>query len=224
MQESLFYEMFKRAERFSLEDFTDEEVQEEGIEVPELTEQEFAQEGIIKAIAGDIGSVYDSMKSEFKGWSMDVAAKRKHIDEKCLETIKWLKNEDKDNPRLNLDMGKFKTWLKSSETFAWRYYYVLNDEIYNDMMKAIKNNENTRIESTADLNMKDRTKVARMLDRAAAIKDLIVIVEKYRARVNILFEGLLKRKRSLEGYPYQVLLLGETDLSKTVKKIVNLAT
>ena len=117
MQQSLFYEMFKRAERFSLEEFTDEDVDEEGIDVPELTEEEFAQEGIVTAIAGDIGRDFTDAYKEVKGWMLGVESKRRYIDEQCLDTIEWLKEEDRDNPRLNLDMGKFKTWMKTSETF-----------------------------------------------------------------------------------------------------------
>lgn len=224
MQQSLFYEMFRRAERFSLEDFTDEDLHEEGIDVPELTEEEFAQEGIVTAIAGDIGSDFTAAYKEVKGWMLGVESKRRYIDEQCLDTIEWLKEEDRDNPRLNLDMGKFKTWMKSSETFFWRYYFLLHDGIYNDIMKAIKNNEISDIEVLADFEMTDRMKVTRMLDSALSIKDLIVIVERYRARVNAVFAGLLNRKRTIQSFPFQIMLLGYADLNRTVKKIVNLAT
>lgn len=224
MQESLFYEMFKRAERFSLEDFTDEEVQEEGIEVPELTEEEFAQEGIGKAILGDMRSDFSNASSEMKGWSLDIGAKRKHVKEKCLEAIDWLKEQDKDNPGLKLDMGGFKTWLKTSETFIWRYYFLLNDGVYNGIIKSIKNNEISEIEAMVDFSISDRKKAARMIDSAMTIKDLIVIVERYRSRADMVFDGLMKRKRKIQSVPYQIILLGAHDLIKTVKKVVNLAT
>lgn len=98
------------------------------------------------------------------------------------------------------------------------------DETFNEIMKAVKNNEITAIEGGMDFNMKERTKVAQKLDSADTIKDLIVIVEKYRSRCNLIFEGLMKRKRKIQGFPFQVMLLGYADLNKTVKKIVNLAT
>lgn len=45
----------------------------------------------------------------------------------------------------------------------------------------------------------------------------------YRKRCNALFEALLKRKRAVQGFPYQVMLLGYDDLNLAVKKITNLA-
>lgn len=228
----IFNKMFTHAEKLSLEEFNDEDVNAENIVVPEISvydeealmQQNIAEEGIITAIAGDIGRNVTDAYKEIKGWFLGIESKRKYIDEQCLDTIEWLKEEDRDNKNLDLDMGKFKTWMKTSETFYWRYYFVLHDEIYNDIMKAIKKNEITEIEVMTDFNMKDRMKVTRMLDSANKIKDLIVIVEKYRARCNAIFKGLTSRKRTIQSFPFQIMLLGYADLNRTVKKIVNLAT
>lgn len=222
--ENLFDMMFKHAERCSLEDFTDEDVKTEGIFIEESEQDELAVEGYITAIAGDIGRNYTDAWKEIKGWFLGIESKRKYIDESCLDTIQWLKEEDKANPKLNLDLNKFKTWMKTSETYHWRYYFILHDEIFNDIMKSVKNNEITALEVDLDFNMKDRKKVAQKLDSADEIKDLIVIVEKYRSRCNLIFDGLMKRKRRIQGFPFQVMLLGYADLNRTVKKIVNLAT
>lgn len=224
MADDLFDRMFKHAERHALEDFTDEEVEQEQIIVPELTEDEIAEEGIVTAIAGDIGRGFTDAYKEMKGWFLGIESKRKYINEMCDDTIEWLKEEDRDNPKLDLDMGKFKTWMKTSEFFYWRYYFVLHDEIYNDIMKAIKKDDITELEVLTDYNMRERMKVTRMLDSIRTIKDLIVVMEKYRSRTNAIFEGLLKRKRKIQSFPFQILLLGYADLNKTVKKIVNLAT
>lgn len=231
-ERNLFDLMFNHAEKLSLEEFTDEDVQAEQIIVPEISsfqeeelmQQNIAEEGIITAIAGDAVRDFTDAYKEIKGWFLGVESKRKYIDEQCLDTIEWLKEEDRDNKNLDLDMGKFKTWMKTSETFYWRYYFVLHDEIYNDIMKAIKNNEITEIEVMTDFNMRERMKVTRMLDSASTIKDLIVIVEKYRARCNAIFKGLTNRKRTIQSFPFQIMLLGYADLNRTVKKIVNLAT
>lgn len=91
-------------------------------------------------------------------------------------------------------------------------------------MASIKKNEITAIEVNFDYNMKDRMKVTRMLDSARTIKDLIVIVERYRSRCNAIFKGLTSRKRTIKNFPFQIMLLGYADLNRTVKKIVNLAT
>ena len=121
-------------------------------------------------------------------------------------------------------MGNFFTWMKTNEVFYWRYYFVLSDDVYNDIMKSIKKNEITAIEVNFDFDMKERMRVARSLDSAKTIKDLIVIAEKYRARCNTIFDGLQKRKSRIHNFPFQVMLLGFNDLNRTLKKIVNLAT
>ena len=216
---NLFEQMFENAEKTSLKNFTNKDVAKEGIYIPD-----FSQEGIVTAIAGDIARDFTDAYKEIKGWFLGIESKRKYIEESCLDTIEWLREEDRDNPRLDLDMGKFKTWMKTSETFFWRYYFVLHDGVYNDIVKAAKNNEITELEVLTDFNMKERMKVTRMIDSARTIKDLIVIVDKYKARCNVIFELLLKRKRSIQSFPFQILLLGYADLNRTVKKVVNLAT
>lgn len=224
METNLFEQMFEHAERVALEDFNDEDLKEEGIFVPEITEDNIAQEGIIKALVGDAVRGIPEAYREMKGWFLGIQSKRNYINEQCQDTIEWLRDEDKSNPKLDLDMGTFKTWAKTSETFYWRYYFLLHDSIYNDIMKSIKNNEISNLEINMDFNMKDRMKVAQMLDSIRSIKDLIVVVEKYRARSNAVFEAMLKRERRIQSFPFQVILLGYNDLNRTVKKIVNLAT
>lgn len=222
--DNLYDMMFRHAETLSFEDFTDEEVVLEGICVPELTEKQVAKEGFVKAIVGDAVRNYTDAYKEIKGWFLGIESKRKYINDSCLDTIEWLKEEERDNPRLTLDMGNFRTWMKSSETFYWRFYFVLNDETYNDIVKSIKNNDISKIEVLTDFNIKERMAVTQKLDSAMTIKDLIVLVEKYRARCNTIFEGMLKRKRIIQSAPFQIMLLGYADLNRTVKKIVNLAT
>ena len=69
----------------------------------------------------------------------------------------------------------------------------------------------------------NRRSATRMLDNIRYIKDLIVIVEKYRSRVNLIFDLLEKRDRKVKGFPFQLMLRGMLDLQLTVKNIVNLA-
>ena len=84
-------------------------------------------------------------------------------------------------------------------------------------MKSVAANLMTSADS------KDRKSATRMLDSIRTIKDLIVIVNKYKARVNLIYDLLEKRDRSIKGFPFQLMLGGASDLRKTVKKIVNLA-
>jgi len=68
-------------------------------------------------VAGDIGRNFTDAYREIKGWFLSIESKRRYIDEKCQETIEWLKEKDKEYPHLNLDMNEFYTWMKTSETF-----------------------------------------------------------------------------------------------------------
>ena len=77
---------------------------------------EVATEGIATAIVADVGHFYHGVGTEIKGWFEGATKKRKHTNEVLEATIDWLKDADKDHRKLELDMGSFKTWLKTSET------------------------------------------------------------------------------------------------------------
>lgn len=186
--------------------------------------EEVALEGIIGASVKDAFGQYGSAYSEAKGWFLGVESKRKYVEEICDDLIDWLKDKEADYKDLDLDMGSFKTWMKTSETFFWRYYFLLNDNMWKEAKDALKHGEITNIEVLTDFNWKDRSQVARMLDSIPDIKGLIKVVEKYKDRSNEYFTSILKRKIKVKNAPFQVILLGATDLRLTVKKIVNLAT
>ena len=199
---------------------------------------EVATEGVITAQIADIGHHIHAGASEIKGWFEGATKKRNHINEVLDSTIDWLKEEDRDNKNLDLDMGSFKTWMKTSETFLYRYYYLLADPVYNEIVSNLKKGESSELEdmfghfvnnanaqnTLNSADMKDRKSATRMLDNLRTIKDLIVVVNKYKARINVIFDLLEKQERKIKGFPFQLMLAGATDLRVTVKKIVNLAT
>lgn len=199
---------------------------------------DMSTEGIATAVVADVGHSIHNNLSTLKGWFEGVKKKREHINEVADATIEWLIEEDRDNRNLKLDMGFFKTWMKSSEIFLYRYYYLLADPVYNEMVDNLKKGHISELEdfishivnntnAAKTLNsadMKDRKSATRLLDSMRTIKDLIVLVSKYKARANIVFDLLEKRDRSINGFPLQLMLSGVNDLRATVKKIVNLAT
>ena len=130
VEDDLFLKMFKHAETVALEDFTDEDLEKEGIVIKEKHSDEIAVEGIITAVFGDIARNYTDAYKEIKGWFLGIESKKNYINDSCKDTIEWLKDEERNNPKLSLDMGKFKTWMKTSETFYWRYYFLLHEETY----------------------------------------------------------------------------------------------
>ena len=193
------------------------------VDAPVLEVDDVAMEGIVKAVLHDAGSSYTDAYRGIKGWFLGIETKRKYIEEICVDLIDWLKDKEADNKGIDLDMGSFKTWMKTSETFFWRFYFLLNDDVWRDIESDLKKGELSTLEVIYDLEFKDRVKVTRYLDSVDNIPDLIKIVETYIKRSNRFFELIVQRKIKIKMAPFQVILLGATDLRRTVKKIVNLA-
>jgi uncharacterized protein YdiU (UPF0061 family) len=182
-----------------------------------------ALEGIIRAVVHDAGSVYTDSYREIKGWFLGMESKRKYINEICDDLIDWLKDKNVDYPHLDLDLNSFYTWMKTSETFFWRYFFLLNDRTWSKIEKDLKTDRITELETLYDIDFSSRKEVANYLDSIRTIKDLIKVVEDYKKRTNIFFDLISKRKVKVKMAPFQVILLGSTDLRRTCKKIVNLA-
>lgn len=199
---------------------------------------EVATEGIATAVLADIGHGIHNQARRIVGWFEGVKSKQLHINEIADNTIEWLKDEDRSNKGLSLDMGAFKTWMKTSETFLFRFGYLLSDKMYNEIVSDLKKGDISELErffehftnqmnATQTLNsadMQDRRSATKLLDSAKTIKDLIVLVERYRARANVVFDLLLKQDRSIKAFPLQLMLRGASDLAQVCKKVVNLAT
>lgn len=198
---------------------------------------EVATEGVATAIVADVGHSLHNAASSVRGWFEGIRKKREHINDNLDNTIEWLKDESREHPNLKLDMGAFKTWMKTSETSLFRYYYLLNDSVYGEIVATLKKGELSELEDffghlvnqTAAANvmvsadMKDRRSATRMLDNIRTIGDLTAIVFRYKSRVNVIYDLLEKRDRAINGFPFQLMLRGAADLKQTVKKIVNLA-
>lgn len=198
---------------------------------------DIAYEGVIRGTINSLGDDIKGMGSLVKGWTEGIAKKREHINKLANDTIEWLKEKDNKYKNLDLDMNSFKTYLKTSDVYYYRYYYILNDSIYNEIVNDLKKdkiselelfldhfiNQNRTRKDMVSTDSENRRSATRMLDNIRYIKDLIVIVEKYRSRVNLIFDLLEKRDRKVKGFPFQLMLRGMLDLQLTVKNIVNLA-
>ena len=195
----------------------------EHLEVPETQVNEVAIEGIIGAVIHNAGSVYTDAYREMKGWFLGMESKRQYIERICQDVIVWLKDKDLEYRNLNLDMGTFKTWMKTSETYHWRYFFLLDDSTWRQIESDLKAGRITDLESIYSIDFKSRKEVTRYLDSIDNIPELVKVVELYIKRSNTFFDLITKRKIKIKSAPFQVILLGATDLRRTVKKIVNLA-
>jgi hypothetical protein len=193
------------------------------LQVPLVEMDDVALEGIFKAVVHGIGSRITDDYRHWKGMFLEMESKRKYIVELLDDLSDWLKEEERDNPNLDLNMGAIKTWLKSSETFVWRYYFLIEDSTWESLVKDVKSEVAGDLETFTNFDFKNRTKAANYMDSISDIKGLLKVVELYKKRTNIFFDLASKRKRSLRKTPFQVILAGALDLRRTVKKIVNLA-
>jgi hypothetical protein len=193
------------------------------LKVPEVEVNDVAVEGIFRAVVHDGATVYTDAYREMKGWFLGMESKRKYIEEICIDLIDWLKDKELEEKGLDLDMGTFKTWMKTSETFFWRYYFLLDDGTWKRIETDLRTDRISGLEQMYDINFKDRTEIARYLDSVKDIKGLIEVVETYKDRSNKFFTLISKRRTTVKSFPFQVILLGAADLRRTVKKIVNLA-
>ena len=195
----------------------------EHLEVPETQVNEVAIEGIIGAVIHDAGSVFTDTYREMKGWFLGMESKRQYIERICQDVIIWLKDKDLEYRNLNLDMGTFKTWMKTSETQHWRFFFLLDDSTWRQIESDLKAGRITDLESLYTVDLKQIRETTRYLDSIDNIPELIKVVELYIKRSNTFFDLITKRKIKIKSAPFQVILLGATDLRRTVKKIVNLA-
>ena len=195
----------------------------EHLEVPETQVNEVAIEGIIGAVIHDAGSVYTDAYREMKGWFLGMESKRQYIERICQDVIIWLKDKDLEYRNLSLDMGTFKTWMKTSETYYWRFFFLLDDSTWRQIESDLKAGRVTDLESLYIVDLKQIRETTRYLDSIDNIPELIKVVELYIKRSNTFFDLITKRKIKIKSAPFQVILLGATDLRRTVKKIVNLA-
>ena len=219
------------------------------LSVPEISEdeQEVALEGIARAIGHDVASLYTDAYRETKGWFLGIESKRRYIEEICNDTIEWLQDKKIEYRNLDLEAGAFITWLKTSELKWWRYYFLLDDKTFNDILKRIKDEKMSSPESTLNSQkVKYAAQISPLaslvlflgqtfseaqakadaslpIDQAKKIDDLIKIVELYKKRSNEFFKAITVRKQVIKGTPFQLILLGATDLRRATKKTVNLA-
>jgi len=182
-----------------------------------------AEEGVVRAVIGQKLNDFKNVGTEIIGWFKGVVSKKEQTHNKLDNLIEWLKDSNKEKPNLELEMGSFGTWLKTSETFRWRFYFLLNDTIYNKILKDISLSQTTYLEGLADYEFKNRSDVTRVIDSARNIIDLIKIAKEYQKRADNMFDKLMARNTSVKMAPYQVILLGSVDLDSTLKKVVRLA-
>ena len=198
------------------------------LDVPELSQiDQVTLEGVIKAVVhgGTYGlsTFISDPISEIKGWFLGLESKRKYTESILQDLADWLKDKDINYRDLDLDMGGFKTWLKTSETFFWRFYFLLNDDTWHRIETDLKQEKVTELENIFNISFKDRQNVTKYLDSISNIKGLMKVIDEYKKRMNRFYSLITEHRIKIKGAPFQVILLGAVDLRRTCKKIVNLA-
>ena len=200
----------------------------EHLEVPETSidmdkAHEVAMEGIIGAVIHDKVTKYSDAYRQMKGWFLGIESKRQYIEVICNDLIAWLKDKNVEYRNLDLDMGTFKTWMKTSELRHWRYFFLLDDTTWHRIESDLKAGRISDLEALYTIDFKAMKDATRFMDSIDTIPELIKVVELYIRRSNTFFELITVRKIRIKAFPFQVILLGATDLRRACKKIVNLA-
>lgn len=192
--------------------------------VNNLISEENLDEGIAGAIVGEFGTSLKNGGRDFVSWFRKTETKMQKLSDRCDELVEWLEAKKKAHPNLSLEMDGFRTWMKTSETFKWRYYMIINDGVFNEIMRDVKDEKKTHLDNMLDINFRDRKKAAEVLERARKVEDLIRIVRTYQSRSKAFYKALVSRKASIWSAPLQFMIAGFSDLESSVRKIVNLAT
>lgn len=183
----------------------------------------YSEEGILRAKGKEFLGDHKNAIVEISGWFKNPTEKKQTIIDHADNLVSWLEKHNNKYPNLNLQVGTIKTWMKTSETHRWRYYFMMNEKTYKEIIKNIENEENSKLEGNFDYDFSDREDVTDMLDDIKKIKDLISFTKTYKQRCIKVFDTIKVRQKKIKGAPFQVMLLGMGDLESTVKKIVNIA-
>lgn len=184
-------------------------------------QQIYTEEGLLRSkYAGGPGgadNTLDEIIFAFKG----PEEKRRLISEKADDLIAWLEKIHKEDPKLSLDIPWFIRTLRTAKHGEpWRFYYVLDDDSYHQILRDIANNKKTHIETYVSYKLMAEYKSSKMMKDVKTVKDLIETVKQYKDRTNNIVEKLYRRPLEVEGLPYQTLLGGMVDLTTAVNKIV----
>lgn len=193
----------------------------DNLEVPDV--DIIATEGIMSALVHTAPAMAHSMLTDVGGWLRDMESRRRYINSVCEKIIEWLEHKDKQYDNLKLEMGFFKTWFKTSPTFFWRYFLLLNNYAWADIKKDIKDKNPDVLLNNLTANMPDRKAAAQHFEKAANIKDLIKEVRCYIKRNDEVHELIMRHRPLRSKTISQIVLSGAIDMRITVKKIVKLA-
>ena len=181
-------------------------------------------EGLGRGLATDLVDGLAGAAAEIASWFQGADEKHRTFESKCKELIDWLEEVDRSHPDLDLESGAFLTWMKTSEAFRWRYYFLLDDQSFAKIMTAIKQDQRSELEGHFDISAVARIAAARKIDRARKIADLVAIVKLYRDRANRFYKAIQNRRRPIGGAPFQIaFVVGLQDLQSSVKRCVNFA-
>ncbi len=186
-----------------------------------LNENEELNEGFLRASDNIPGRYIDRTIGVFKS-AFGTDNFKKQINDDCDKLIDWLKEKDKEYPKLDLKTNALLTWMKTSESFVWYHSFLVNDSLYNSILSDVKKGIPSELDRYTNFNFEGRKQAAKILDNAKDIKSLIDIVNKYKTRSNILIEEFENQKKHAHN-AYINILSGVADLTFTCKKIVNLA-
>jgi hypothetical protein len=176
-------------------------------------------EGFARGQAGQYGNYAFNMGSEVISWFRTNESKFNNVKVKVTELLDWLHQAKQDHPNLNLQTNALLNWFKTSESFTWRFYPIINNSVYSKLVADMRSKDK-KIGLVASSNIVARHEAVQVFNNAKSIDDLVKIVKMFQDRVNETVE--LLQHHEVFFMP-QTLHNAVMDLEVTIKKVVRLA-
>ena len=146
------------------------------------------------------------------------------VKERGTDTIEWLREIKKDHPNLSLQTGSaLDDFFKTSESFQFRYYFILNNQKFAEFVKKIRAGENYYL----DANLQQRRQATDLITKARNVDQLINLINTFMQRAEILNREFKKLKKedinNGKHYIGMVVTAGIDELTSTIKKTVRIA-
>jgi hypothetical protein len=211
--------------RYLEEDEQFNEIEKEylnNLDIPLVDEVSF--EGYFRALGGYLAGDIPDTYVEAKGYLLGAESKRRYTHQKLDDLLDYIKEIKEEYPDMKFRKDAVAEFHTSAVRLAhYRFLYLLDDKLFNEIMSSIKKDEVTMVEKFFRFDFSD--KIIEALEKLHLQKpsDFDSIIKKYKSRVDQFYDAILKRKAKIRKNPFQVILVGAVDLKILAKWLVRMA-
>lgn len=112
---------------------------------PELSEACISNEDLRDSIKKNFLETGRRFSERMTGLTTKGKNRGKEVERIARELIGWLQDKDKEHPRLDLQVDHFFFFMKTRKFIWWKFYYILNDDAYNELLRAIDSGKTIKL-------------------------------------------------------------------------------